>query len=164
MLAAGTILAMNAAIAVHELGHLAAGMAAGFRWEIFKAGPIVLSRSPRSVDLSFGNDSRYRGRGLVATTLDATDRVRLRHTMMLLGGPLTSMGAGAAGVALWIGLGGGAPVPLAFGVFGVCSLVVLLTSLLPVTSSGHLSDGGKIRQLLAARRDDAIDSVEKRNA
>ena len=74
-------------LAVHELGHLAAGMCVGFRCRSLRVGPLLINR-PLRVSL-------YRGPGaLVQDKAElipvATDKLAWRGVAMVLGGPIAN--------------------------------------------------------------------------
>jgi hypothetical protein len=140
----GGLLAMPVAILLHELGHLAAGWLAGFGWELIKLGPLLLRHGEHDTSWQWGRHHAVRGMGLVVPAPRKPDRTREHAAVMLLGGPAASLAVGIGALRLF----GWMALPLALrmgsGLVGACSLVVLFTSLAPYTSSGHLSDGGKL--------------------
>jgi hypothetical protein len=123
-------------LAIHELGHVAAGKCVGFRCLYWRVGPLLFKSRPFRVSL-------YRGPGAVTSgnaelSPSATDRFALRGMVMVLGGPganfLTAM------VVLLL------PFPLtAFsGLFVACSLANVFGDLLPYESRLGVSDGRRI--------------------
>jgi hypothetical protein len=149
------LVSLGLSICLHELGHLVAGELVSWRWRVFKAGPVLLLRDADKFRLKLGRDVRYRGIGLVVNepASDAVD-VPARRAVMLLGGPCASLGLAALGLFARSELAG-APYPsLAAGVFAAASGVILITTVLPFRSSGHLSDGGKVLALLQGRAHD----------
>lgn len=150
--AASLVVSMLAAICLHEVGHLCAGELVSWHWRVFKVGPLLLTRHAGKLRLSFATDPRYRGMGLVVNE-PSSERASVpsRQIVMLLGGPIMSLVLAVFGWTLWSALEGARYSGLAAGVFGTASAVVLVTTLLPFRSSGHLSDGGKIWALLRGR-------------
>ena len=125
-----------AVFAVHELGHVAGGQLAGFRFQLFIAGPLRVERTPEG--LAWGlNRSVALGGGL-ALSLPTDDRdLRRRMAMVVAGGPLASAVLGGVGLAL-----GGA-----WAIVGMLSLLILAATLWPGTTSGFLTDGARLIRL-----------------
>ena len=84
---ASTLAAFYLMLAVHELGHVVAGLCVGFRGRSLRVGPLLFSRSFR---VSF-----YRGPGAVVNGVAelapiACNRLAWRGVAMALGGPLAN--------------------------------------------------------------------------
>lgn len=133
-------------LAVHELGHLLAGMSRGMRFLLLIVGPMQWTRSPGGVRFKWHGNLGLMG-GLAAATPDPGQPLRPQLQRLILGGPLASLGL--AIVAL------GASVPLdgrpgAFMVIlGFLSLAIFLATATPMNAGGYMSDG---MQLLELRR------------
>lgn len=133
-----------AAVVVHELGHVVAGLAAGYRFRALRIGPLLLLW-PLRVE-------RYRGPGsftggFAQMTPGKEGDARLRATALVLGGPLASLLAGAIVLAVWPS----GPARFALVVFAVASIVGGLADLLPFRTSVGGSDGVQLRALLGDR-------------
>ena len=134
--------ALLAATAIHEAGHLVAGLQAGFRFSSLGIGPLQIDRPFR---VSF---SRGRGAGAMAWTRmfpDDSDRLAQRTLMMATGGPVASLLTGIVVLLL--------PVPKGLFLFWLCalSLLVGVTNLIPFRSRALLTDGWRILTLLQDR-------------
>jgi hypothetical protein len=139
------------AILLHESGHLAAGLCAGFSFRQFAVGPLVLNQESRGLRLQFSGD-RFLAGGQVTMAPDTTGHLRLRFFQFFAGGPAVTLLLFA--------------LPLAFprAVFANCLLIVnfliAANSLLPFSINGRCTDGrlllGLIRPGPAAERLAAI--------
>jgi hypothetical protein len=135
-----------AAVAVHELGHVLAGVAAGFRFSSLRVGRLEIHRGFRL--------ARYRGSGagsggwlggwanLVPIW---SESLRWRALIMIAAGPAANLLS-----ALAVGL-----APLAMGTFSgfflIFSAILGLGNLVPMRNRAVLSDGRRILMLLRNR-------------
>jgi hypothetical protein len=129
-------------LAVHELGHVVAGLGVGFRCRSLRVGPLLFNR-PFRVSL-------YRGPGAVVNGVAelfpvATEKLASRGVAMVIGGPVANILV--AMVVLLV------PLPLnAFsGLFIAFSIANALNDLLPFESRLGVSDGRRIWMLLRQR-------------
>ncbi len=135
------------ALAIHELGHVVAGVAVGFRFVSLRLGPLHVDRRLR---MSFrrARGSGYLGWASMAPT--RRDHLRWRAAIFVLAGPGVNL-ATAAGLLL---------PPVAMGFFatilGLVSLALGLKELLPLKYRTAVSDGRRLWMLWrndgAARR------------
>lgn len=157
LLLAGAAVTVLAVLAVHEAGHLLAGRLVGFRFLLFIAGPVRVAREGGQVRLGWNRNLSLAG-GLAATgpTPDRLERLRQRTAVMVAGGPAVSLLAGLAGGALYLsaglhegGLSGPAGVlPRLAAIFALGSLAIAVVTLFPGRTSGFLTDGSRLLQLL----------------
>ncbi len=126
-------------LAIHELGHVAAGLCVGFRCRSLRVGPVLIDR-PLRVSL-------YRGSGAVVNGVAelipvATDKLARRGVIMVLGGPVANILSAMIVLLL--------PLPLtAFSaLFIVCSIANGVNDLFPFESRLGVSDGRRIWMLL----------------
>jgi hypothetical protein len=131
--------AYYAAVLLHELGHLSAGLAAGFAFRQFAVGPLVLNLENGGLRVRFAS-ARLLGGGQVAMVPESTDRLRSRFLQFIAGGP-------AVTVLLFV-----VPLALRGGMLGNCVLIVNLliavSSLLPYTINGRPTDAKLLLGLL----------------
>src|SRR5262245_30025946 len=129
-------------LAIHELGHVAAGLCVGFRLRSYRVGPLLFNRPFR---VSF-----YRGAGAVVQGVAdlipvATDKLAWRGVAMVLGGPAANFLA-----ALVVFL-----LPFPTTVFSACFIAFSIANgvngLLPYESRLGVSDGRRIGMLLWQR-------------
>jgi Peptidase family M50 len=126
-------------LAVHELGHVAAGLCAGFRCRSLRIGPLLFDR-PFRVSL-------YRGPGAVVQGVAElipmrTDMLAWRGVAMVLGGPVANFLS--AMVVLLLPF----PITVFSGLFIACSIANGVNDLFPFESRLGVSDGTRIWMLL----------------
>jgi hypothetical protein len=144
LFAASTVLIAFAAVAIHELGHILAGLAAGFRFNAMRIGPFQFDRPFRI--------SRYRGPGAWtgggASLFPAnTDNLARRAMVMIVAGPVANILTGSALLL----------VPYSKGyfswVFIFCSIFGGMVELLiPFRIPAFVSDASRIWMLLRNRQ------------
>jgi hypothetical protein len=146
-------------IGVHEGGHLAAGLLAGYRPLLLIVGPLRIEWSGGRTTLGFNRTIALAGGLAVCTPVGVYD-LRRRTMIMAAGGPLASLLLGVQSLAIWqagaAGLASPAPIVSVAGsillVLGIVSLAIGVITLLPMRAGGFYSDGARILRLL---RDDA---------
>jgi hypothetical protein len=132
-------------IAVHETGHVLAGLATGFHFNSIQVGPLLLENEYGVLRAHFSLDMMYLGyAGMYANTVR---RLRRRLLICIAGGP----GANLLSVIVVIVIAHLVPpsdsvVATAAGQFGAISLLLALLSLTPVA----ITDGGLIEMLLCS--------------
>jgi ribosomal protein S7 len=141
---ASTVIIAFAAVAIHELGHIFAGLAMGFRFNTMRIGPLQFDRPFRI--------SRYRGPGAWtgggASLLPGnTDNLALHAVVMIVGGPLANLLSGSALLLM----------PFSKGYFSwafvSCSIIGGVVELLiPFRTPFLVSDASRIWMLLRNRQ------------
>jgi hypothetical protein len=127
-----------ATVAVHEIGHMIAGLLAGFRFDSLRVGPFTVHRGCRfSFERSLGN--WFGGAATVVPV--STDRLLTGAMVLVCGGPAASIVSGCA-VLLF------PAKSLAGWAFGIASLLGGLGDLVPFRFRSVVSDGARIRMLL----------------
>jgi peptidase M50-like protein len=129
------------AIAIHEIGHLAAGLFVGMRLNSFRVGPVEISPHFR---LRFRWKMRRFG-GLVSMVPSGKKSLRVRELVVTCGGPFASLAAAATVLFVQVRTRSFSPF--------VCMFVLTagfqgLLSLLPGSSDGISWDGRTIWTLL----------------
>ena len=166
------LLTLHLMLLAHELGHLIGGRLVGFRAFLLIVGPIRLERGDAGWHLHMNRSAALWG-GLAGSTPTNGANLRLRSAVMIAAGPLTSLVVGLGGLSLWwvrhpAGLGATTPyvdVVLLFTLLcgGAASLTIGIATLLPLRTTGFLSDGARLLRLLqngpVARRDMALQSI-----
>jgi hypothetical protein len=137
------------ALTVHELGHLVAGLAVGFRFSLFATGPILVERTPSGQIRATLNRTLAFVGGVAATVPVGTGGLKNRFAVVVAGGPVTS--------AL-LGLVAAASIPLVSSshpfVRTELSWLRLLSSLLflgtavPVRNGPFVTDGLRFLRLV----------------
>jgi hypothetical protein len=146
-----TILALVVAVFLHELGHVAAGYAFGFRVARIHLGPLEI----RDYGLPRVRLVRSLQAGVVLVPVDgATALGPLRWGLIAstAAGPLMGLAAGALLIAVAGGLRLADPLSLT-QVLGQMSLILGVFNLLPLRSGDQLSDGRRIFSLLMRNRE-----------
>ena len=139
LVAIGAIAGLVAAIGVHELGHVVAGLGLGFRFNSMRVGRLQIDRRFR---LSW---SRAVGRGAsgMATLFPVgTERLSQRAVGLLLGGPGSNLAAAAVILALPFDKG-----PFFVSVVFWC-LILGTMNLVSFRRGSFASDGRRILMLL----------------
>jgi hypothetical protein len=136
------VAAFYAMVAVHEFGHLFAGLCVGFRCRSVRVGPLLIHFPLR---LSF-----YRGPGAIVNGVAEmipieTDKLAWRGVTMVLGGPAANFLSALTVYLLPL------PISIFSGCFIAVSIVNGLSDLLPFESRLGISDGKRIWMLLRQR-------------
>jgi hypothetical protein len=136
------------ALLIHELGHLGAGLAAGFHFLSLSWGRLVLCRAAGRLRLRWLPKAEPYG-GLCACLPADTGRLRSRYALFIAGGPLASLVlAGSGGVALLTDLcGKGVGATLALAV-SIASLLVFSSCVIPHRRGGVPTDAARLGQVL----------------
>lgn len=132
-------LAFVTSSAVHEAGHIVAGLAQGFRFHWFVAGPLGLKRDDNGKVRFYleRNVSLWGGLGATVPQDSSPDNYR-KFALVLLGGPLMSVAVGAICLAL-----AGASGLMFVTLVGAMSLGMGLVSLMPTRNGAFYTDGGR---------------------
>ena len=149
-------LAWLIAITVHELGHLAAGMARGMRFLLLIVGPVKIARSAGGLTLGWVFNLGTLG-GLAAAIPDPSRPLPPQMRALVAGGPGASALLGLACLALAAASDG--RVAAYSSVVAAISLLVFAVTAMPMRAGGFMSDG---MQWLELRRGGA--AVEQRQA
>jgi len=117
-------------VAVHELGHVAGGLAAGFRFRSIRVGPLQLDMPFR-----LSVTRRYPFAGDATMVPPTTEGLVPGATLLVLGGPAANILSGLGVLLLPI------PLSLVSLVFAVGSIANGLSDLLPFRNVLGVSDG-----------------------
>lgn len=138
-----------AAVALHEVGHVVAGLKAGFRFAFLLFWPLqIRRRGERGLTVKTKFRSGLGLGGLAGMTPRPGTELRRGYITLLAGGPAASLVGAIGGLSLGYLLGN--LIPLAASLvwcFGLCSLFVFLLSIYPSRAGGFLSDGAALRLL-----------------
>ncbi|MBD0259204.1 MAG: hypothetical protein ICV83_26095 [Cytophagales bacterium] len=141
------LLALLTALAVHELGHLVAGLLGGFRFELFVVGLLGVKRTPAGIRVFLNRDVGLMG-GVAATVPATQDPGNQRKfAWVLLSGPLASLLLSLLAAGLFAASTSGAArsywLVTAFG-----SAAVLLATTLPRKSGLFFTDRARFQRLM----------------
>lgn len=145
------VLAYFPVLALHEAGHALVGMALGFDFRFFVAGPFYLVRENGRTRFKFNaNPVLWGGR---AGCLPRTTGPELRGKMFWFtaGGPLFSLLGALVAIPSWMFRDGHANVAFCGSAFGLMSAAILIGTLIPATVGGTTSDGARMLNLLRNR-------------
>lgn len=129
-------------LAIHELGHLVAGLLVGFDFSLFIVGPVLVERTPSgTLRLGWNRTPAFFG-GMAATYPKTNHRLRARFAAVVAGGPVASLLlAIAAATALHIVPGSFPLVRVELGWLRLLSALVFVGTSVPVPSGAFVSDG-----------------------
>lgn len=155
--------AMWAALAAHELGHLLTGLAQGFRFNLYVAGFLGIRRNADTdaIEVYLNKDIQLFG-GVAATIpVKRSDNLRRQFARVIIAGPIVSLAGGFLVLALaWYGLLSLSPVSPAlmrtlvlFGLtFGLVSLMLFLATTLPSRTGAFYTDRARFFRLIRGGR------------
>lgn len=146
------IFALVLTITVHELGHLLAGWAVGFRFADIRVGPFSLRLEHGRPRIAFYRETF--GSGSAGMYVGSVRRLRRRLMIFLAGGPLANVVSVPTTVLLfnyafaglaetWVGTLGAQ--------FTVFSLIAGMVNLMPIKVAGLLSDGARLQMFFRSR-------------
>lgn len=147
-----------AAIAWHELGHVAGGWISGFRLYLYTAGPLRIEREGKRLRWRFNRDLRLWGG--VASTIPAPEALpspgQLRRGMfrMTAGGPLFSLLGTLLLVPGFALRATSADLAFMLLIAGATSGALAVATLLPFRTGGFLTDGARLLQFLRGAEGD----------
>ncbi len=118
-------------VLLHELGHLAAGLAAGFAFRQFTVGPLVIYTENGGTRLQFVT-ARLFGGGQVMMVPESTENLRRKFLQFILGGPAVTLSLFAIPIFL--------PETLFTGSLLLVNAIIACSSLLPYTINGRSTD------------------------
>ena len=127
------------AVAVHEAGHLAAGMARGMRFLMVVVGGLGLVRSGGRVQGRLYFNLGALG-GFVVAQPDPARPLRPQMLWLVAGGPLASLGLAAVAGVVALSLPAGV-VAAWWLVLALISLLLFFATAVPMRAGGFLSDG-----------------------
>ncbi|MFZ4632912.1 MAG: M50 family metallopeptidase [Saprospiraceae bacterium] len=152
------VIALWLVLAIHELGHLLAGLAQGFRFGLYIAGPLGARNEGGATKWFLNTDFQSFG-GLAATLPRRFDEPRLTHKFawVVAAGPLSSLiwAVLAFGLAWWIEKEAvqasitTKTLVCMFSFSGLFSTIIFAVTAFPIrTKGGFMSDGARMMSLL----------------
>ena len=132
-------------ILLHELGHLAGGMARGMRFLLLIVGPLRLRRTVSGLKLDWFLRGDTFG-GLAAAMPPANRSTPRAFMSLVVGGPLASLTLAAIAFSLAIALDGRWAVHAA--ILGAMSALIFVVTAIPMRAGGFMSDGMQALELL----------------
>ena len=142
-------------LAIHEIGHVLAGILVGFEFRMITVGPFMLRKEatqPDKKQLRFRWNTRLNTMGGLALCLPRSDnKLRSNFIKFIAGGPLASLLlALLAGLVYWFFYRDTqAFFVRSFWQFtAFMSGAIFLTTIIPMRSGGFFSDGARMLNLL----------------
>jgi hypothetical protein len=134
-------------LAVHELGHLAAGLIQGFRFELFVVGLLGIKRTQKGISIYLNKNVGMMG-GIAATVPTTnSDTNKRKFGWVVLAGPITSLVFAIVCFAL---------LPISNTTFqwfwliaGACSFSLCLATTLPTKSGVFFTDRARFQRLIS---------------
>lgn len=151
-----TLLAAWGVILVHELGHLCAGLAQGFRLALFTAGLLGVRGSATGPRFFLNRQLSLMG-GLAASfpeRLETGPALRRKFARIVAAGPLASLLLGllAFWALGWVPAQTPSLLARAGGFYlmvtGLLSIIIFLATIVPARMGGFMSDGARLLSLL----------------
>jgi Peptidase family M50 len=140
-------------LAIHELGHVAAGFAVGFRFEKIRIGPIVFTQTLNRLKFTF--QKAYGFDGIAAMKVLHLRKLRRRLGIYVAGGPLANV---LSVVCVWTLLASHVlgtwqhRVGQFLLVFAALSACIGIFNLIPFRrSNGMFTDGARLLSLVTSR-------------
>lgn len=152
---------------LHEAGHIVGGKLVGFRFALYVAGPIMITRVGER--LKFQLHRQWSLYGGIAATVPVDDRDLLRRmAWMVAAGPITSLLVGAGSIAAAFLVDSSHTGPRFFlVVLGISGFANFVAVTVPSTSGGFLTDRSRFLLLrrggVAAERAAASALLSARN-
>ncbi len=145
------LLALFTALAVHELGHLVAGLVQGFRFELFVVGPLGIKRTPAGIRVFLNRDVGLMGGAVATVPVRQSPGNRRKFAWVLLSGPGASLALAGVAALLFAGSTSGAARGY-WLVTSVCSVAILLATTLPRKSGLFFTDRARFQRLMSKGR------------
>ncbi len=137
------VVVLWATIAVHELGHLLAGLWQGNHFALYAVGPLLVVREGERVRIRFNRNASLWGgiAGTMPLPTAETATAIANFQRVVLAGPLASLLLAGVGAAIASATSGATRL-LAFTMALTSGLIALVT-LLPIRTGGFHSDGAR---------------------
>ncbi|MFI5069606.1 MAG: M50 family metallopeptidase [Terriglobales bacterium] len=142
--------ALSVAVLIHELGHLAAGWALGFRFNLISVGPLALHLEHGKLKISLLREMT--ALGYAGMHIDRLVRLRRRVLFYAAAGPVANLATVPAAVmfANHTSFAPAHPWSISFAAqLAMISILLSLVNLIPrPLGSGSFTDGSRIAMLL----------------
>jgi hypothetical protein len=143
-----TLLALFLALAIHELGHLVAGLLQGFRFELFVVGLLGVKRAGTSIEVYLNKNLGYMG-GVAATIPIHPDvSNRKKFAIIVAAGPVASFLFSIVSFGLMVSATSGAARGFWF-IAGAVSVGVFLATTIPTKTGVFFTDRARFLRLIS---------------
>jgi hypothetical protein len=158
------VLSFLVVIAVHELGHVAAGTLVRFQFRLLTVGPFMWEKEGGGLHFKWNKNVNAFGGLALCLPMD-TQNLERRFVWFAAGGPIGSL---VLTVVSYVGLNWLVPASPSFANYSLeffwlmtftLSTVTLIVTLVPMRSGGFYSDGARIMNLLRGGHKAKIDAV-----
>jgi len=140
-------------IAIHELGHVAGGLAVGFHFQRVRIGPLILAKSPHGLKFSFQRISELDGIALMS--IRQLQKLRRNFAIYIAAGPFANLfSALCLSPLLASQLFGRLPhaIRQPLQVFAALSIFLASASLIPYRRrNGMFTDGARLVSFLTSK-------------
>jgi hypothetical protein len=162
------LVALFVALAAHECGHIFAGLAAGFRFRFWAAGPFFLVKNERGRLRPGWNRDVFLWGGVAATAPVDTRNLLPRMALVAVGGPAASLLLAAASALVLSAWGGALPAAgrIELSWLRLLSGLLFLGTAIPMKNGAFLTDGARTWRLVrggpCAAREESLLVLEAR--
>jgi hypothetical protein len=153
---AGAVLGLFIALTAHELGHLVAGLLAGFTFNFFIVGLIGIKRVNGKLKVYLNTNPQFFG-GIVSTLPTRAARAKRAYARLLIAGPAGSLGLGVLGLAGVFVMQH--PARMFLEMCAIYSLAIFGATTLPRRSSGFLTDRARFQRLMSGGKAAAVEAA-----
>ncbi len=139
------------AVALHEAGHVVGGLASGFRFYLFVAGPLRISRCGERLKFSFNRVLSLWGGMAACVSQEYGQASRGSMIRYMAGGPAFSLLGATALLPAYALRTTNPNLAWILVMFGLVSAMLALATLIPLHLGGTTTDGGRLLMLLRNR-------------
>lgn len=138
---------------IHELGHVAAGMAVGFQFKRIRIGPLSMLKSANGIKFTLQRISSLDG--LAAMEIPHLKKLRRKLAIYTAAGPFANLMSGACAWLFLMGHFSDGLQPIfrqSLQLFSVLSVLIPLANLIPyLRRNGMFTDGARLLSLASSR-------------
>ena len=152
---AGVLMMTMVVLAVHELGHLVAGIYQGFRFELFVVGPLGVKRENNQVKIYLNKNLGYYGGVAASSPIDDHPDNARKFANVLLAGPIASVLF--AVVCYLIAVMLDIPWSIIFYAGSASSIAIFLATMLPSKTGMFFTDRKRYQRLMKPGKDQEVE-------
>jgi hypothetical protein len=142
-------------LAVHELGHLIAGLMNGFKFELFVVGPLGIKRADDKLKIYLNTNLGYYGGVSATSPVDDSDDNCKKFARVLLAGPIASVLFAIA--CFVIAYFAGKPIGLVFYTGGITSVAIFFATTIPSKSGFFFTDRKRYQRLVNPGKEQQVE-------
>lgn len=138
-------------VAIHELGHVFAGLSVGFQFRLYIVGPLMWEKEAGSIRFKWNRNLNTFG-GLALCLPQSTENLANKFIRFAAGGPLASLLLTFVCLGIGMMLPHGTTLALFllnafFHISALMSLLIFIVTAIPMQAGGFASDGARVRTL-----------------